>query len=61
MYSSSKKIRSIVTTTNLWFAHTENTEECKKNERKTAVFPLFLCGLRGEFSSKLYDGTIFMG
>jgi hypothetical protein len=64
IYSSSKKIRRIVTTTNLWFAHTENTEERKKKERETAVFPLFLCdlcGLCGEFSSHYYDGTIFMG
>jgi hypothetical protein len=39
----------------------ENTEERKKKERKTAVFPLFLCGLCGEFSSHYYDGAIFMG
>jgi NMD protein affecting ribosome stability and mRNA decay len=59
IYFSSKKIRRIVTTTNLWFA---NTEERKKKERKTAVFPLFLrdlCGLCGEFSSHYYDGMIF--
>jgi hypothetical protein len=64
MYSSSKKIRRTVTTTNLWFARTENTEERKKKERKTAVFPLFLRNLRGlcgEFSSHYYDGTMFMG
>jgi hypothetical protein len=61
MYSSSKKTRRIVTTTNLRFAHTENTEERKKKEKKTAAFPLFLRGLCGEFSSHYYDGTMFMG
>jgi hypothetical protein len=57
MYSPSKKTRRIVTTT-------KNTEERKKKERKTAVFPLFLCdpcGLCGGFSSHYYDGTIFTG
>jgi hypothetical protein len=37
IYSSQKKTRRIVTAMNLWFADTENTEERKKKERKTAV------------------------